>query len=85
MIGNDAGVSVPAGDTKALTSAMLRLATDASLRQRLGIAARERYERFFSPQVVLPFVTDIYEKVIANGNGDQTTSSSNGNRHPWSE
>jgi hypothetical protein len=34
--------------------------------------------------VVLPFVTDIYEEVIANGNGYQRTSS-NENRHPWSE
>ena len=85
MIGDDAGISVPAGDAKALTRAMLRLATDANLRQRLGIAARARYERFFSPQVVLPFVTDIYKKVIANGNGDRMTMSGNGNRHPWSE
>ena len=85
MIGDDAGLSVPPGDTKALTIAMLRLATDAALRKRLGHAARARYERFFSPQVVLPFVTDIYKKVIANGNGDRMTMSGNGNRHPWSE
>jgi glycosyltransferase involved in cell wall biosynthesis len=85
MIGDDAGLSVPAGDTKALTIAMLRLATDAGLRQRLGHAARARYERFFSPQVVLPFVTDIYHKVIANGNGGPLTIPGRGNRHPWSE
>jgi len=85
MIGDDAGLSVPPGDTKALTIAMLRLATDAALRKRLGHAARARYERFFSPQVVLPFVTDIYKKVIANGNGDRMTVTGNGNRHPWSE
>jgi glycosyltransferase involved in cell wall biosynthesis len=85
MIGDDAGISIPAGDTKALTGAMFRLATDANLRQRLGIAARERYEKFFSPQVVLPFVTDIYKRVIANANGDKMTLSVNGNRHPWSE
>ncbi|HYV27438.1 MAG TPA: glycosyltransferase family 4 protein [Candidatus Eisenbacteria bacterium] len=85
MIGADAGISVVAGDTKALTSAMLQLATDANLRQRLGIAARERYERFFSPEVVLPFMTDIYEKVITNGNGDRLAISCNGNQHPWSE
>ena len=85
MIGDDAGITVPAGDPGALTIAMLRLATDPALRQRLGRAARARYERFFSPQVVLPFVTDIYRKVIANGNGDQMTASGNGNRHPWSE
>jgi glycosyltransferase involved in cell wall biosynthesis len=85
MIGDDAGISVPAGDAKALTIAMLQLATDPALRQRLGQAARARYERFFSPQVVLPFVTDIYEKVIANGHGNQMTISGNGNRHPWSE
>jgi len=85
MIGDDAGLSVPPGDTKALTIAMLRLATDAALRKRLGHAARARYEKFFSPQVVLPFVTDIYKKVIANGNGNLKTISGNGNRHPWSE
>ena len=85
MIGDDAGISVPAGDPGVLTIAMLRLATDPALRQRLGQAARARYERFFSPQVVLPFVTDIYKKVIANGHGNQMTISGNGNRHPWSE
>ena len=85
MIGDDAGIIVPPGDPGALTIAMLRLASDPALRQRLGRAARARYERFFSPQVVLPFVTDIYRKVIANGNGDSMSISGNGNRHPWSE
>jgi hypothetical protein len=30
-------------------------------------------------------VTDIYKKVIANGNGNLKTISGNGKRHPWSE
>jgi glycosyltransferase involved in cell wall biosynthesis len=85
MIGTDAGISVVAGDTKALTSAMLRLATDPDLRERLGVAARQRYERLFSPEVVLPFMTDIYEQVISNGNGDRMNLSGNGYQHPWSE
>jgi glycosyltransferase involved in cell wall biosynthesis len=50
MIGDDAGISVPAGDPGALTIAMLRLATDPALRQRLGQACPRTVRKiFFAP------------------------------------
>src|SRR6185295_13631830 len=58
MIGDDAGICVPAGDAKALATAMLRLALDNDLREQMGLAARSRYEKLFSPQVVLPLMLD---------------------------
>jgi glycosyltransferase involved in cell wall biosynthesis len=42
------GLEVPPGDPVALRVAMQRLAADASLRQRLGAAARARVEQHFT-------------------------------------
>ena len=67
MLGKDAGLLVPVGDAKALADAMLLLAGDPELRARMGRAARERYERMFSPEVVLPRLLQTYEDLIAGG------------------
>jgi rhamnosyl/mannosyltransferase len=42
------GLVVPAGEVEPLRAAIVRLAADASLRQRLGDAGRERVEREFT-------------------------------------
>ena len=81
MIGSDAGICVPAGDTAALSQAMLTLATDSDLRQRMGAAARERYEQLFSPKVVLPLMRSIYQAVAKNGNGQPQANTEPA--HPW--
>lgn len=69
MLGHDAGLLVPAGDARALADAMLRLCGDSTLRARMGRAARERYERLYSPKVVLPQLLQIYGRLIASGGG----------------
>lgn len=81
MIGEGAGISVPAGDKAALASAMLRLAKDPELRRRMGTAARTRYEKIFSPGVVLPLMTEIYHQVARNG--DALKRNSSRLSHPW--
>ncbi|HJZ81839.1 MAG TPA: glycosyltransferase [Pyrinomonadaceae bacterium] len=82
MIGNDAGVLVPPGDVKALTQAMLRLARDRDTRESMGLAARARYERFFSPAAVLPLILQTYTRV--SGNGHQVPGAADqGHSHPW--
>ncbi len=83
MIGDDAGVLVPPGDVSALAQAMLRLARDQDLRQSMGRAAYERYQRFFSPHAVLPLMLETYQRVSRNGNGAAKTASGNGDVHPW--
>ncbi len=80
MIGNDAGICVPAGDVDALSAAMLHLAKDEDLRRRMSLAARTRYERLFSPKVVLTLMTEIYQGVARNGRGAVTH---NPVLHPW--
>ena len=84
MIGADAGVLVPPGDANALAQAMLRLARDPDLRESMGRAAQERYQRYFSPQAVLPLIVQTYQRVSGNGHCDARTSG-NGHLHPWAE
>lgn len=81
MIGDDAGICVPAGDALALSAAMLRLANEDDLRRQMGLAARERYEGLFSPKVVLPLIMDIYNQ--ARRNGDASKSHLDSGLHPW--
>src|SRR5258706_8756704 len=82
MIGADSGVLVPAGDMGALADAMLRLAQDPELRRTMGAAAKERYQKLFSPGVVIPLMVDTYRRVVRNGHGVPETVSTNGH-HPW--
>jgi glycosyltransferase involved in cell wall biosynthesis len=84
MIGDDAGICVPAGERAALADAMLRLARDNDLRERMGLAARERYEKLFSPKVVLPLLTGIYRRVSRNGKVTGLDEAK-GPVHPWDQ
>jgi glycosyltransferase involved in cell wall biosynthesis len=82
MIGNEAGVLVPAGDPQALANAMLRMAGDNDLRSSMGLAARARYERFFSPAAVVPLIMETYKRVSGNGH---RAAKDNGHLHPWAD
>jgi glycosyltransferase involved in cell wall biosynthesis len=64
MLGREAGLLVPAGDPVSLADAMVLLAGDGELRARLGRAARERYERLFSPEAVFPQLLQTYDRLI---------------------
>ncbi len=81
MLGDEAGLLVPPGDANALAQAMLRLANDSDLRWRMGQAAYERYQKFFSPSVVLPLMLHTYGRL--SGNGHCVTHSCNSHVHPW--
>jgi hypothetical protein len=50
----------------------------------MGLAARARYEKFFSPAAVLPLMLQTYKRVSGNGHrianpGDQD------HLHPWGD
>jgi glycosyltransferase involved in cell wall biosynthesis len=83
MIGDKAGALVPPGDVIALAQAMLRLARDPELRQRMGRAAQERYQRFFSPNAVLPLMLRTYQRVSGNEQPVAKPAAGNGQVHPW--
>jgi glycosyltransferase involved in cell wall biosynthesis len=85
MIGEDAGILVPAADTEALAQAMQRLAEDSELRKAMGRAARARYLKLFSPEVVLPVLTSAYQRVISAHSRQTQNPSASKNGHPWQE
>jgi glycosyltransferase involved in cell wall biosynthesis len=86
LVTDGVGILVPPDDTEALAAAMVRLSRDSDLRQRMGLAARKKYEQLFTPEVVLPVLVDFYERVVAGHANDQ--ASGNGHRstvvmHEW--
>jgi glycosyltransferase involved in cell wall biosynthesis len=83
MIGTESGIVVPPGDMEALAAAMLRLARDEDLRSKMGAAAKERYEKLFSPKVVVPLMIETYQRVMQNAHHTPDTIASNGHSHPW--
>lgn len=70
MVTEETGLLVPPGETDALAEALIRLASDPALRLRMGRAARARYEKFWSPQAVMPVLLQTYER-IATRRGSQ--------------
>jgi len=83
MIGDEAGLLVPPGDTDALGAAMLQLARDPRLRERMGKAARLRYQKLFSPEAVVPLVIETYRRVANNGSRFAAEDTGIENVHPW--
>lgn len=81
MIGEESGILVPPGDMSALAEAMLRLAQNPELRRTMGLAAIERYQKLFSPKVVVPLMLETYRRVTRNGHVAETVAG-NGH-HPW--
>jgi glycosyltransferase involved in cell wall biosynthesis len=80
LITPDAGILVPPGDSILLAKAMEKLAHDRELRTRMGKAARERYERLFTTDAVLPLLANTYSRLT--GAPLPPGDSTNGN-HPW--
>lgn len=80
MVDEQCGLLVPPGDVNALADAMLRLANDPALRQRMGSAARERYLKLFSPEAVLPVVLETYRRLSSASAPPLTPSV---HSHPW--
>jgi len=83
MLGGDSGILVPPGDAGALSEVILRLARDDELRRTMGAAAKERYARLFSPNVVVPLMVETYRRVTRNGHGVPEAAAGNGQVHPW--
>jgi glycosyltransferase involved in cell wall biosynthesis len=64
IIDNVTGLLVPPGDTAALADAVGRLAEDATLRQRMGAAARDVARERFTWPVLAGQVAAVYREVL---------------------
>jgi len=80
----ETGILTPPGDVGALAGAMKRLASDPELRARMSAAAKERYEKLFSPKAVLPVMLETYKRVaVKNGALSISVTGRGGQAHPW--
>ena len=59
------GVLVEAGDTAALSRAIVSLASDPARREQMGASARSRIADTFSDEVVLPRLYALYDTILA--------------------
>jgi glycosyltransferase involved in cell wall biosynthesis len=84
IVDADSGILVPPGDAASLAAAMLLLARDPARRKAIGIAARQRYEKLFSPAAVFPLMLQTYGRVAGNGHALIGVSENN-HQHPWVE
>ena len=59
------GILVPPADSEALAEAMILLAGNPDLRQRLGENARARIRQDFDAEVIMRRISTLYEKLLA--------------------
>lgn len=85
LITAETGILVPPGDATALANAMTTLASNPELRVRMGHKARARYEKLFSPQVVLPMLMDTYRRTAMRNSVSSAAPSLQPLTHPWTE
>lgn len=67
------GLSVPVGDAKALAGAVNRIAADAAFADRLGRAARARYEQHLSAETMIQSTLNLYRQLMANTESETGT------------
>ncbi len=58
------GLNVPVGEPEALAQALTRVLTDTPLRERLGAAARHRYETDFNAALMTSRTLDLYRRCL---------------------
>jgi glycosyltransferase involved in cell wall biosynthesis len=61
------GLLVPPADVGALAGAIIRVATNAELRARMGRAARTRAEQLFDERRVIETTLSVYERLLRDG------------------
>ena len=62
IIGDEkCGILVPPKDSGALKDAIIKLANDAALRKKIGMAGRERIATTFSPQRYVKSLEELYD------------------------
>ncbi len=85
VVTRDTGLLVPPGNTAALADAMCQLAGDPKMRAEMGRAGLERYQKFFSPQAVLPMMLNTYRRIAGTNGSPSVTDNAQHARHPWAD
>ena len=67
----ETGLTVPPGDPQALANGLRTLLRDASLRQRMGIAARNRYQARFTTRHMIGGYESLYRELIGDRAADR--------------
>ncbi len=65
IVEGETGLLVPPGDSKSLAKALLRLADQPVLAKALVEGARARTRKFFSWEVVIPALREVYRRVLS--------------------
>jgi glycosyltransferase involved in cell wall biosynthesis len=64
VLNEETGLTIPPGDPRALAESLRRLLRDAALRERLGHAARRRYEEHFTNQHMVRAHESLYRELV---------------------
>lgn len=84
LVTEDVGILVLPDDSRALATAMTRMALDVEMRRRMGAAARRRYEQLFTPAAVLPVLLDLYAGMIERARANKHIDNDRPRpSHPW--
>ncbi len=68
----DDGLLVPPGDPRAMAQAILRLAADPGLGDRLAAAARRRAQRRHDPRAIADALVEVYRQILRTRHGSPT-------------
>ena len=81
----ESGILISPGDIGAVAEALACAAADQHLRRRMGQAARERYEKLFSPPAVLPTLLRTYRRIAARETANALPLLPEHEAHPWAQ
>lgn len=77
------GLLVPPADAGRLAEAIAELLADPTRREEMGKAGRERMVRCFAWPITARNTVRVYERVLAEWGGTQTTASGDGSAGEW--
>jgi len=66
LMSEKTGILVPPGDVEALSRAIIRLAENADLRKRMGLAGRKFVDENYRWDKCLDMMADMYERIISD-------------------
>lgn len=66
LVDNNSGILVTPKNPEALSSAIIKLAQDEKLRNKMGLSARERIKKYFSLEIMINKTEKLYSETARN-------------------